>query len=342
MKSALLLAVTALLAVELPAQETADTEPLWLTYAGVRPADAEGRTPHVVLIAADQEYRSEQAMPMLAKILATHHGFDCTVLFSVNDDGLVDPTLPIKWENKEAKHHIPGLEKLADADLMILFSRLITLPDDEVQHIVDYVDSGKPLIAIRTANHGFLGFPYELDGKKLRFGEDVLGGAFRNHHGGWHREATRGIVIEEQREHPILTGVEDVWGPSDVYRTYEEGGALPETCTALLLGQPLKAREPDSPPNTDKEALPVAWTNAFTGSTGQPSRVFHSTMGSARDLQCADLRRMYVNAAYWCLGLEDRISADSSVDYVGVYDPLPSGFDYAKLGVKPRPVADYR
>lgn len=54
----------------------------WLTYPG---GDGPGKGKHIVLIAAEQEYRSEQSMPMLAWILSTHHGFDCTVLFSVND-----------------------------------------------------------------------------------------------------------------------------------------------------------------------------------------------------------------------------------------------------------------
>lgn len=337
----LLAAATALLApVTLPAQDEAPAAPLWLEYTG---GDGPGAGRHVVLIAADQEYRSEEALPMLAKILATHHGFDCTVLFAVNGEGLVDPTQKIRWQDETVEHHIPGLEKLADADLVILFSRLITLPDDEVRRIIDYLDSGRPVIGIRTANHGFLGnFPYEIDGKRIRFGEDVLGGSFREHHGGWHREATRGILVEDQRDHPILRGVEDLWGPSDVYRTYPKEGGLPEGCTALVLGQPLKNREPDGEPNTDKEALPVAWTKTWTGSTGKTGRVFHQTMGSARDFRCADLRRLTVNAAYWCLGLEDRIDPERSVAPVDPYDPRESGFAYDKLDVKPRPVSAFR
>ena len=59
----------------------ATNEP-WLTYPG---GDGPGKGKRIVLIAADQEYRSEQSMPMLAKILSQHHGFDCTVLFAVND-----------------------------------------------------------------------------------------------------------------------------------------------------------------------------------------------------------------------------------------------------------------
>ena len=86
----------------------AANSPQWLTYAG---GDGPGKGRRIVLIAADQEYRSEQSMPMMAKILSQHHGFDCTVLFAVNDQGEVDPTMPVYPEKgKEFKeHHIPCL-----------------------------------------------------------------------------------------------------------------------------------------------------------------------------------------------------------------------------------------
>lgn len=316
----------------------------WLVYPG---GDGPGKGRHIVLIAADQEYRSEQSMPMMAKILSTHHGFDCTVLFGVNENGEVDPTMPVypeKGKESEFKpHHIPGLEHLASADLVIFFTRLLTLPQAEQEQIVNYVDSGKPFIALRTANHGFRGpLPYRIDGKQVRWGEDVLGGAFMGHHGRWQADSTRGIPVEEQKQHPILAGVSDIWGNSDVYRTYKEGASLPAGCTALVWGQPLMGRKPDDPPNPELEPLPVAWIKNWQTSTGMTARVFHSTMGSGKDLQSAGLRRLIVNAAYWCLELENAISPTCSVEIIGDYQPLESGFNYSKLGVKPKPVAAYR
>ncbi len=314
--------------------------PKWQIYPG---GEGPGRGKHVVLVAADQEYRSEQSLPMLARVLSKRHGFDCTVLFGQNDKGLVDPTMKIRWEDKTVQHDIPGLEHLAKADLVVFFTRLVTLPDDQIQHVVDYLDSGKPIVGIRTANHGFLqNFPYEKDGTKVRFGDDVLGGAFRKHHGNWHRDSTRGIVVEEAKDHPILRGVTDVWGPSDVYRTYPEGGRLPEECTPLLTGQPLLGRKPDDEPNPKKIPLPIAWTKTWTGNAGKTARVFHVTMGSARDYQNEGLRRLTVNAVYWGLGMEDAITADANVDHVGPYDPLEAGFNYEKLGVVPRKPWDLR
>ncbi|MBK8977820.1 MAG: hypothetical protein IPM29_18075 [Planctomycetes bacterium] len=120
------------------------------------------------------------------------------------------------------------------------------------------------------------------------------------------------------------------------------GAAVPGSCTALAPGQPPTGRTRDDPSDTEEEPLPVAWTDTRTGSKGKTARVFHTTMGSAGDLQCADLRRMVVNAAYWCLHLEKEISTERSVNCVGPYDPLPSGFDYEKFGAIPKPVSAYR
>ena len=314
--------------------------PLWLTYpGGIGP----GKGKHVVLVAADQEYRSEQVMPMLAKVLSKRHGFDCTVLFGVNEKNEVDPTQKIRWEDKTVEHNVPGLEHLAKADLLILFSRLITLPDEQIQHIIDYLESGKPVIGIRTANHGFLqNFPYRKDGKQVHFGRDVLGGSFLKHHGNWHRDSTRGILVEEMKTHPILRGVGDIWGPSDVYRTYREDSQLPHNCQALVYGQPLLGRSPDDEPNSKKEPLPIAWTKTWTGNSGKTARVFHVTMGSGKDYESEGLRRLTINASYWCLGMEKSIVPDSSMDCVGDYQPLVSGFNYEKLGVVPQKPEAYR
>jgi type 1 glutamine amidotransferase len=314
--------------------------PLWLTYPG---GEGPGSGTHIVLVAADQEYRSEQSMPMLAKILSKRHGFDCTVLFSLNEKNLVDPTQKIRWQDKSVQHRIPGLQHLQNADLLILFSRLITLPHEQIQHVIRYLDSGKPVIGIRTANHGFLeSFPYRKDGKNVRFGEDVLGGSFRSHHGNWHADSTRGIPVDGMQDHPILRGVSDIWGPSDVYRTYPEGQSLPDGCQALVLGQPLLGRSSGDGVNPKKIPLPVAWTKNWTGNSGKTARVFHVTMGSAKDYQNPGLRRLTTNAVYWCLKSDNLIDPGSSVDYIGDYKPLASGFAYNKLGVVPQKPEAYR
>jgi hypothetical protein len=314
----------------------------WLSYQG---SDGPGKGKHVVLIAADQEYRSEQAMPMLARILSQHHGFDCTVLFSVNDDGWVDPTLPTPKRGEEAvskKHNIPGLEHLAKADSLILFSRFMNLPDDQQKQIVDYLDSGKPMIALRSANHGFAtNLPYRINGEQVTLSQ-ILGGTFIKHHGEWQADSTRGDIVPEMKDHPIVAGVSDIWGLTDVYRTFPEGAGLPEGSTALVYGQPLIGRKPGGANNPEKEPLPVVWFKNWITSQGKEARVLHSTMGSGTDFENPGLRRLVVNGVYWGLNMEDKISPDGSVDYVGDYKPLSNGFNYEKLGVIPRPVSYYR
>jgi type 1 glutamine amidotransferase len=339
-----LLCSCALVSSFIPGIARADENPQWLTYSG---GNGPGKGKRIVLIAAEQEYRSEQSMPMMAKILSTHHGFDCTVLFAVNDKGEVDPTMPVypeKGKESEFKsHHIPGLEQLASADLVIFFNRLLTLPAAEQQMIVKYIDSGKPIIALRTANHGFRGpLPYKINDKQVRWGEDVLGGTFLGHHGRWHADSTRGIIHDDKKDHPILKGVSDIWGTSDVYRTYKEGTGLPEGCEALVWGQPLMGRNHDDAPNTKLEPLPVAWTKNWKTSEGETARVFHCTMGSGVDFESAGLRRLIINAVYWCMNMESAIDPASSVEIIGDYKPLETGFNYDKIGVVPHPVAYYK
>lgn len=311
---------------------------LWLTYKG---GEGPGKGKHIVLIAAEQEYRAEQALPMLARTLATHHGFDCTVLFLMNDQGLVDPTGESPIKEKDVYNIVPGMEHLAKADGLIWMSRFLKLTDEDAQHLYDYFDSGKPIIALRTANHGLRGTkPYIVNGQNVSLRE-MLGGTFMKHHGGWKREATTGIIVEANKTHPILIGVTDVWGTTDVYRCHEED-TVPADCTALLLGQPMKSLERNAPPNTEKVPLPIAWTKTWTGNQGKASPILHFTMGSAEDFANEGVRRVTINGLYWGLGMADQIKPDSNMSIVGEYKPLKDGFNYEKLGVYPRPARDFR
>ncbi|MHC4489790.1 MAG: hypothetical protein ACYSW7_11560, partial [Planctomycetota bacterium] len=106
-----------------------------------------GKGKHIVFVIGDDEYRSEDSMPMLAKILAVHHGFKCTALFAINKEtGEIDP---------KTLDNIPGLEALKTADLMVIFTRFRELPDEQMKYIIDYTNSGKPIVGLRTATHAF-------------------------------------------------------------------------------------------------------------------------------------------------------------------------------------------
>ena len=302
----------------------------WIVYEG---REGPGSGKHVVLISGDEEYRSEEALPMLGNILATHHGFKCTVLFAIDrETGEINP---------DEQSNIPGLENLDGADLMVLFTRFRELPDDQMQHIINFTNRGGPVIGLRTATHAFnyslnLDSPYakysfnseEFEGG---FGRQVLGETWVNHHGHHAYESARGVINEASKDHPILKSVDDIWAPSDVYSINELTG----DSQVLVDGQVLVGMKPDDEVNTEKPTMPVAWVKTYTGDEGHTSRVFCTTMGASVDLESAGLRRLVVNACYWGMGMEDKISDESNVDYVGDYNPTFFGFgDYAK-GIKP-------
>jgi len=116
----------------------------WVVYEG---KNGPGMGKHIVWVNGDEEYRSEEGMPMLAKILAVRHGFKCTVLFSLNPaDGTIDP-------NNQT--NIVGLENLKGADMMVLFARFREPAEDQMKYIADFVNSGRPILGLRTATHAF-------------------------------------------------------------------------------------------------------------------------------------------------------------------------------------------
>lgn len=250
----------------------------WLVVQG---GEGPGKGRHIVLISGDEEYRSEEMLPQLAKILAQHHGFRCTVLFAVDpEDGTINPN---------HINNIPGLEALKTADLAILFLRWRDLPDDQMKLLVDYIESGKPIIGLRTATHAFKsskGFPrYAWNSKEWEggFGRQVLGETWISHHGDHGRQSTRGIIAPGQQGHPIVRGIQDgdIWGPTDVYGVRLP---LPGDSKPLVLGQVLTGMKPTDPPLEGKKndpMMPIAWTKTYRGAQGKTARVFCSTIASA-------------------------------------------------------------
>jgi hypothetical protein len=302
----------------------------WVVYEG---ANGPGKGKQVVLISGDEEYRSEEALPQLAKILARRHGFKCTVLFAIGRDGTINPA---------RSDNIPGLELLRSANLMIIATRFRDLPDDQMKEVVDYVESGRPMIGLRTATHAFnlrsktyARYSWNSKGWDGGFGRQVLGETWVNHHGHHGKESTRGIIAPGAKDHPILRGIQDgdIWGPTDVYEVH-----LHADCTPLVLGQVLQGMKPTDEPVEGKKNDPimaVAWIRTYTGEQGKSARVFTTTMGAATDLESDGTRRLLVNAAYWAVGLEARIPSRSDVALVGEYHPLPFGFKGFKKGVSP-------
>ncbi len=272
----------------------------WVVYAG---SDGPGKGKQVVLVSGDEEYRSEEALTQLGRILALRHGFTCRVLFAINPaDGTIDPLV---------LNNIPGLEALRSADLMIISTRWRDVPDEQMRNIVDYLAAGKPVIGLRTATHAF-NIPRGRKYYRLQFERrrgavsagEILGETWIDHHGHHGVESTRGVIAPGRGQHPILRGVADIWCPTDVYKVRLP---LPGDSQPLVLGQVLEGMQPTSPPVAgpkNNPMMPIAWTKTYRGDKGQVGRVFTTTMGAAADLSNEGLRRLLVNAAYWCLGLE--------------------------------------
>lgn len=306
----------------------------WVVYsAGEGPGKASGK--HIVFVTGEESYRSEESMPLMARILSRDHGFKCTVLFAIDpQDGTINPLV---------KDNIPGLEALKSADLMVAFCRWRELPDEQMKYIVDYTESGKPIIGIRNATHPFR-YQKHPNSPYARFdsgskdpaggwGRLVLGETWVSHYGKNLVESTRCDADDGAAEHPILRGVhKSFWIPDDVYGISDK---LNGDCKPLLLGQPLVGWKPDDKPVADKRPIPIAWTKTYTGSAGKAARIFTTTMGHGEAFKIEDFRRLVVNACYWCLEMESQINPKSKVEIVGTYNPGEVGGKGLRKGVKP-------
>ncbi len=326
---------------------TPETPIQWLTFEG------KADMPKIVLVSGDEEYRSEETLPQLAKILSEHHGFNCTVLFAQDPEapGIINPNY---------LYNIPGLEQLSDADMMVMFTRFRALPDEQMAHIEAYLKSGKPVLGIRTATHAFFyndKVPFESsythygDFNKLEnewadgFGRLVLGEHWVTHHGHHKHQSTRGLQATGTADHPIWQGIEDgaIWGATDVYGVRLP---LPGDAQAIVLGQVVNRagefdeddllygmRDTDTEVATttqDKEyhpndpMMPIAWTKSYQLPGGQTGKAFTTTIGASTDFLNEGVRRMMVNASYWLL--DKAVPSPAKVDLVGDYAPTPFAF----------------
>lgn len=298
----------------------------------------EAKGKHVVLLAGDEEYRSEEALPMLAKLLSEHHGFKATVLFSVNAEGGIDPTAGGSLTHPVA---------LDSADAIIMLTRFRKWNEDTLGKFDAAVKRGVPLIALRTSTHAFSGIPKESKyaawnwNNKGGWGRAVLGETWVSHWGRHKFEATEGVVEAANAADPVLQGVEGIFGTSDVYEAYP-----PADAKVLLRGRVLKGMTPDSGAldtkkkrATDKveqgindPMMPIAWTRVVKNEAGTENKVLTTTMGAATDLTNEGLRRLVVNGLYWGLGLE--VPAKADVSLPAGYNPTAYGFNGFKKGLK--------
>ncbi len=303
-----------------------------ITYEA-KPGPGQGK--HIVFLTGDEEYRSEEGLPMLAKILSQRHGFKCTVLFPLDPDGTINP------DNNASLGDAAALDR---ADGIVMALRFRQWPDAAMKHFADAVARGVPIVGLRTATHSFR-FPPDSKSSYTRFndfGRQVLGENWVSHWGANRRGATRGIVEPGAENDPILRGVTDVFGDSGVYEVHPVAGSR-----ILMRGVVLKGMKPTDEPDDyrkkrrsdDQEQgindplMPLAWTRVNTNENGKTNRVFCTTMGAATDLANEGFRRLVVNGVLWTFDLP--IPAKTDVSFVDPYAPSDYAFKGYRRGLKP-------
>lgn len=295
-----------------------------------------GRGKHIVFLAGDHEYRSEETLPALARILAMHHGFKCTVLFTVDPaSGEIDP----------GNSNMPGLAALASADLAVVYLRFQAFPSAQMKYFVAYLDRGGPVVGLRTSTHAFripAGTPYSRyswdykgDDYNLGFGHQVLGQTWIGHYGRNHRQSTRIDIVASKKNHPILRGVKNIWVQAGGYVGKPSDGEV------LTLAQPLEGMAFNSPADATKPPMPSEWTRSYQGASGKEGRVFTTLYGASEDILNDGYRRMLVNACFWAQGLAREITPNMPVDFVGPYHPATFRNGAHRRGVRPSELAGW-
>lgn len=296
----------------------------WLTIEGTQGI---GKGQHIVFVTGEEYYRSEEGMSMFAQILARRHGYKCTVLFAIDPaTGTINPN---------RNEHIPGLAALQSADLMVIFARFRELPDEDMKHIVNYVNSGKPVLGIRNATHAFRYSPnssspyknWDFQNRQWEggFGQQILGDTWIAHYGKFQKEATLAHKNLDHRNHPVLQGVADKFFCHTDVNSVER---LTAQDVVLFHGQVLSGINSDDPPVTDQRKdtrMPFAWFKTYTAPSGKQGRSFTTTAGASLDWQSEDLRRLFVNAVFSLTGHEKEIPRKTNVDFVEAYSPQPTG-----------------
>lgn len=327
-----IIAVLTLSACMTTSPDPVPDNPHLVTYVG---DSGPGVGKHIVFLAGDHEYRSEELLPALARIMARHYGFRASVLFTLNEEGFIEP----------GSSNMEGLDLLQSADLMVVGLRFQDFPDDEMQHFVDYIDRGGPVVGVRTSTHAFqikdgphIRYTWNYEGEEypLGFGRQVLGETWAGHYGTNHVQSSLILPEADQLDHPILKGVADMHVQSGGYEAYPE-----PPFTVLGRGQVLNGMNADAEPDPEKELLPVAWTRTYEGADGTPGRVFTSTHGASEDLLNEGFRRMMVNSMLWAVGMENEITPDGPIEFVGPFNPVTFSFDGFRIGVRPSDLAGW-
>ena len=205
----------------------------------------------VCLVSGCGEYKSDESLTAFKAFLEARRNVACTQV-SGNDKG----------------EGLPGIEAVNSCDVMLLFTRRITLPEDQLKIVRAYCRAGRPVVGVRTASHAFQNW--------LAFDKEVLGGNYQGHYGAGPKAE---VAFEEKaKDHPVLAGVRPF---ASAYSLYMNTGLAADV---TLLATATSAGKTE----------PVAWTRMHNG-----GRVFYTSLGGPDDFRDENFRRMLTNALFW-------------------------------------------
>ncbi|MFL5242825.1 MAG: PVC-type heme-binding CxxCH protein [Gemmataceae bacterium] len=222
-----------------------------------------GKKLRVCLISGSLEYKSDESLAAFEKYLEEHFPVKCSRAFRKTDDDL------------------PGLEALDNCDVALFFTRRLTIDGKQLERIKKYCEAGKPIVAVRTASHGFQNW--------LAMDNEVLGGNYKGHYG--EGLDVKIAFVDKAKSHPVMAGVKSLSLAGSLYKNT----GLAKDVTVLATGS-----IPD-------HSEPVAWTREHKG-----GRVFYTSLGHPKDFEDENFRRMLVNALFWTAKREIPDSTKSS------------------------------
>lgn len=204
----------------------------------------------VCLLSGSEEYESDKTLAAYKAFLESRYPVQCTLLKAEGTDSL------------------PGLEALDDCDVALFFTRRLTIDSEQLDRVKKYVLAGRPIVAVRTACHGFQNW--------LEFDKLVLGG---NYHGHYRNDLSqRARVVPEAKGHPIVQGIGTIASRGSLYKV----SPLATDATVLMMSSSPEGNEP------------AAWTRMFRG-----GRVFFTSLGAQGDFENATFLRLLTNALFW-------------------------------------------
>ena len=220
--------------------------------------------PHITFLVSDDHYEADKTLPPFAQMLRDQYGCHCTVM---HGQGTSD---------------IPETAELESADCLVLYIRRLALPKQQLDRVRKYIESGKPLVGMRTASHAFdvRGKSEEGQDEWPEFDAEVLGGNYHGH--GSNDLGTDVAHVAEQADHPMLKGVEPAkWhSTGSLYYTTP----VASDATVLMTGSLADRTEP------------LTWIRTY-----KDARIVYTGLGHPDDFKEPQFHKFLVNTIFWAM-----------------------------------------